>query len=398
MVQKRTKVIDTSSVRALDPKDPDTIYLGTEPLFTTQPEDNIRNITIGRGFNWYSRFFNKKDAKNILIQCLELMDKKNELKTIKKVDESNIVNSYVWLYRMKLRGLKLTEQEQNRLDQEIKRLIQTVEKPQVKLSHTRLNKEEQQPVATSNRMNVQEIMKEKTREVGGELEGMLDEFILLGAPTKHTFKPIEEIAKKNILPQHVNMLTDAWRDKLNEFTEVLTSTDEQVVEGYSNFTKAQVKNIIKFIDLVLSDLNSYINVKKVNKTPRTRKPVSVEKQVSKLKYLREFKDEAQKLDLTGLHPVKLHGSSEAWVYDTLKRKLHHYIADEYSKTFTVKGNTLVGFDNNKSQVKTLRNPSTQIKEIMGSKPAARKFFDSIKAVATIPNGRFNENLIILKAF
>ena len=37
-------------------------------------------------------------------------------------------------------------------------------------------------------------------------------------------------------------------------------------------------------------------------------------------------------------------------------------------------------------------------EIMGSKPAARKFFKDIKAVATTPKGRFNEDMIILKAF
>jgi hypothetical protein len=35
---------------------------------------------------------------------------------------------------------------------------------------------------------------------------------------------------------------------------------------------------------------------------------------------------------------------------------------------------------------------------MGSKPAARKYFKDIKAVATTPNGRFNESMIILKAF
>jgi hypothetical protein len=393
---RKNKIVDTTSVRALDPKDADTTYLGTEPLFALQPEPDLRNVAIGRAFNWYSRFFGKKDAKNILIQCLEFTNKKNEVKIIKKVEESNIINSYVWLYRMKLRGLQLTEEEETRLENEIHRLIRTVENPEVKVSQTSINKE--QVEVASNRVNVQEIMKEKTREAGGELEGMLDDFIILGAPTKHNFKPIEEVAKKNILPQHINILTDAWRNKLTEYTDVLDSTDEQVVEGYSNFSKQQIKNIIKFIELVLGDLNSYINVKKANKTPRKRKPLSIEKQVSKLKYLKEFKDEAQKLDLVSLHPVKLHGASEAWVYDTAKRKLHHYIADEYSKTFTVKGNTLVGFDNNKSQIKTLRTPSTQLKEVMGSKPAARKFFDGIKAVATIPNGRFNENLIILKAF
>jgi hypothetical protein len=35
---------------------------------------------------------------------------------------------------------------------------------------------------------------------------------------------------------------------------------------------------------------------------------------------------------------------------------------------------------------------------MGSKPAARKYFKDIKAVSTTPNGRFNEHMIILKAF
>ena len=40
----------------------------------------------------------------------------------------------------------------------------------------------------------------------------------------------------------------------------------------------------------------------------------------------------------------------------------------------------------------------QIKEIMGSKPAARKYFKDIKAVSTTPNGRFNTAMIILKAF
>ena len=58
----------------------------------------------------------------------------------------------------------------------------------------------------------------------------------------------------------------------------------------------------------------------------------------------------------------------------------------------------MGFDTAKSEVKTLRKPAEQLKEIMGSKPAARKYFSDIKAVATASNGRFNESMIILKAF
>jgi hypothetical protein len=163
-------------------------------------------------------------------------------------------------------------------------------------------------------------------------------------------------------------------------------------------SKTQVKNVIKFIDSIIADLNGYISVKQVAKKPRARKAVPVEKIVSKLKYCKAFKDDAQKIDIVSLHPSKLHNSTEAWVYDTKKRKMHHYIADEYSKCLVVKGNTLIGFDKKQSGMKTLRKPAEQLKALTGSKPAARKYFKDIKAVEAVPNGRFNVDMVILKAF
>ena len=137
-------------------------------------------------------------------------------------------------------------------------------------------------------------------------------------------------------------------------------------------------------------------MKKPGNTPRAKTRGPVDKIVKRLKYLKTFK--LEKLELASISPTKLHNCNEAWVYDTKKRKLHHYVADEYTKSLSVKGNALLGFCTKESQVKTLRKPEEQIKQIMGSKPAARKFFDSIKAVSTAPNGRFNANMIILRAF
>ena len=397
MTKKSKKVVDTTAVRALDPKDPDTKYMGTEPLFALQPDPDLRKSALMRALSWYSRFYGRKDAKDLLVQYLDLTGHKEEAKTMKKVDESELMMSWCWMARLKLRGLVLTEHEEMVLESEIGRLLKSVYKPEIKISQTSISKqtEEKEPV---NRPSVQEIMKEKAREAAGELEGLFDTYITSGVPTRHTLRPIDEVAKKNVLPQHISILTEVWKKKLDEFEAVLEGKDAQLVQGYNHLTKTQIKNIVKFIELVLNDLNSYISVKKAAKAPRARKAVPVEKQVSKLKFLKEFKDTATKLDLVSLHPVKLHGASEAWVYDTAKRKLHHYIADEYSKTFTVKGNTLLGFDTAKSEIKTLRKPNEQIKEIMGSKPAARKYFESIKSVGVQPNGRFNENMIILRAF
>jgi hypothetical protein len=357
-------------------------------MFAVQPDEDRRRVALMRSFTWYGRFYGKKDAKEFLSQYLDLRERPQEAKIMRKIDEKECINTLAWLARMELRGLELSETESNTLQNEIKRLLETVNKPEVI----------EIVVEAPTRPNIQDILKDKAREAGGELEGLFDEYITSGAGSKHTLRPIDEVAKKNVMPQHISLLTDVWKKKLNEIEEALKGTDSQLVQGYSQLNKIQLKNVVKFIELVISDLNSYISVKKAAKAPRARKAVPVEKIVAKLKYLKTFKDTASKLDLMSISPIKLHGSSEAWVYDTAKRKLHHYIADDYSKTFTVKGSTLLGFDTAQSEVKTLRKPSEQIKEVMGSKPAARKYFKDIKAVSTTPNGRFNDAMIILKAW
>lgn len=387
--KKIIKASDYSQVKTLNPRDPDTEYLGPEPMFAVQPDEDRRRVALMRSFTWYGRFYGKKDAKEFLAQYLDLRERPQEAKIMRRIDEKECINTLCWLARMELRGLELSETESDTLQKEINRLLETINKPQVIEAIV--------PDAPA-RPNIQEILKDKAREAAGELEGLFDEYITSGAGAKHTLRPMDEVAKKNVMPQHISLLTDVWKKKLNEIEEVLKGTDSQLVQGYQHLTKTQLKNIVKFIELVISDLNSYISVKKAAKAPRARKAVPVEKQVAKLKYLKTFKDTATKLDLVSISPIKLHGASEAWVYDTAKRKLHHYVADDYSKTFTVKGSTLLGFDSAQSEVKTLRKPSEQIKEVMGSKPAARKYFKDIKAVSTTPNGRFNEHMIILKAF
>ena len=384
MAIRKSKRTDDHFVRALDPRDGDTKYMGDEPFYPVQPDPSSRKVALTYGFTWYNRFYGKKDAKELLCQFLEHHNRTSEAKHIRKVHESEFLMTLCWLARMNLRGLELTEHENLVLENEIARLYKLVNKPEV------VEKE-----VVSNRPNVQEIMREKAREAAGELEGLFDEFYTTG---KASTKIVDVVAKYNVMSQHIPLIVDIWKKKQVEFEEVSETDDKELKEAYGNLGKIQLRNTIKFIEQVLSDLNSYISIKKASKAPRKKKAVPVEKIVSKLKYLKEFKDPINKLDLISVHPTKLHGASEAWVYDTAKRKMHHYVADEYSKSFTVKGNTIIGFDSHTSEIKTLRKPGEQIKEIMGSKPAARKYFKDIKAVATTPNGRFNENMIILKAF
>ncbi len=121
--------------------------------------------------------------------------------------------------------------------------------------------------------------------------------------------------------------------------------------------------------------------------------MSPEKLTAKFKYLKEFPE----LKLTSENVTKLVGATEAWLYDTKKRKLIYVVADTHINSLSVKSSALLGFDATNSVQKTLRKPAEQIKALMsGGAPAARKFFKEIKSTETKFNGRGNENLVLLR--
>ena len=251
-----------------------------------------------------------------------------------------------------------------------------------------------------NRPSIQEIMLGKLMEAGGEIDGIMDQFFEdeIKVDAKFNTAIMRVLNTYNPLPNHIPQLVDSYTKEQKEFKEVIEGKDEQLVEAYNHFNKRKLKGIINAYESMIGVLNSYQALKIKNRAKRKTKPITPEKATQKLKYQKRFECETTKLKLESIRPAELHMSKEAWCYDTAKRKLHHYIADDMGGEMFVKGNTLYGFDKSKSAIKTLRKPKEQIKEIMGSKPAARKFFDSIKAVGVQPKGRFNDQIIILKAF
>ena len=78
-------------IKALNPKDADTKYTGDEPFFAIQPDPEFRNSALARAFSWYTRFYVRKDAKELMIQYLEQNDRKQDAKVMAKAPESVVV-------------------------------------------------------------------------------------------------------------------------------------------------------------------------------------------------------------------------------------------------------------------------------------------------------------------
>ena len=374
-------------IKRLNPKGAETKYVGFEPEWKFQPSEETRNSSFANAFQWYGYHYGKKDAKDMLCQYLEHNHRAKDAKLLRGIPDSQIRLTPAWVCRMTLIGLILTEHEQCIIDDQISAMLRS--KQEIKKAEATVGEVAQQ------KLTIQDHLREKISECCGELEGMFDDFVVAGAKMSADFKPIALMRGLNISPNMVGTVSAVWELRLAEFNEVLEGTDANLVEGYSHLTKLQLKNCVKFCETVINDCNSYVQLKKVERKPRAKKAVSPEKLTRKFKFMKEFDELKLKSELV----TKLVGASEAWLYDTAKRRLIHVVADSHIGTFTVKGSAIIGFDTLATVQKTLRKPPEQIKAVVGGgKPAARKAFADIKATETKYNGRGNENLIILWAW
>jgi len=365
-------------------------YTGYEPIWedVDVTEDNRQHHLIS-GFNWYNYSFGSKDAQSFLVEYLVINKRKNEAKQFKRASDTSFTNAYGWMARMTMMGWELNEVETKQIEDAIKTSIASVP---VKVVAANADDDE-----TVNRakFNIQERMREKLAEAAGELENMLDEFIADGAKARHKFQPIVLLKTANVLPAHVGNEIKHWEDIKAEFKAAHLGKDKDLKEGYDQFTKLQLRNLIKFAELVITDYHGYVAFKKSTKKARKRKIKTPVELARKLKFMAAHKE----FDLTSLKPAKIVGAKEMFAFDVKKRKLMYFIADEYAGVLSVKNNTIDGFDKSKSVQKTIRKPKSQIAALLAaSKPNTRKAFEKTKSVETKMSGRFNENIIILKVW
>lgn len=375
--------INRASVKSMTPRHADK-YTGEEPTWTKQPVEAERRAQVIKGFNWYNYSYGKKEAAAFIVDWLNRVGQHEEAKQFKNVPEKLIKITMGWMCRMNIVGLDLNDEEEARVNAYITDVL-AAPKKEVK---------EEVAEVKDNKPNIQDRLRAKAGECAGELESMFDDFVLAGCKLTADYKPVAVMRSMNIAPQMIGDVAARWKNYLAEFEEVAAGKDADLVEGYSNFNKVQIRNIVKFAELVVNDCGTYVQIKKVERKPRKKKAVSPEKQVARYK----FATSAPDLKIVGERPTKLLGSSEVWLYNYKKRKLIHVVADAHIGSLAVKGNMLVGFSVSETTQKTLRKPAEQLKALMGaSKPNSRKIYKDIKATETKFNGRGTAWTLILKA-
>ena len=351
-------------------------------------EDNyMRDLILN--LNYYNSHSDDKEKKKWFISHYAKIDKKIAVELL-KVDEAHFRTAGV-LARMVDMGSVLHETEQTHLDTNTEKLlaqIKTRQKSQDK--QDKKDADAAKAAAPSNVISIQQRMEEKAHDLAGEIEGAIDDFVLNGC--KSEFSTKNYLLANQVAGPIAKRIGELFVGTAKEIEDAIAGIDAQLVEGYSHFNKRELKKFSEFLQGIISDCNQMVQTAKANRAPRKLKPVSPIKMTAKMKYLKEFSE----LNLKSVSPTGIIGSSEVWFYNTKYRRVGVYRAE--NGTVSVKGTTIIGFDIKESKAFTLRKPEEFFKGLAMGKRALTNALKTLKTKPSQPNGRINEETIILGAF
>jgi hypothetical protein len=241
--------------------------------------------------------------------------------------------------------------------------------------------------------SVQDRLREASLRMTEEIEDAIERFQDNPDTFDHkAFKLLNLLKGKQAKAAHARIIRDLYKPSLAELQEAYSGKDEQLKEGYSHISKKNLKKLVDFYNEIVSACEMLGQEAKVNRKPRAKKAVSKDKLIAKLK----FKKSDEQLKIVSINPADIVGAKELWVFNIKTRKLGKYIAEEFSD-LSVKGTTIINFDESKSTQKTLRKPVEQLKAFKSAgKVQLRKFLEDINAVDIKLNGRVNEETLLLR--
>ena len=346
----------------------------SEPI--TSEETYTRDFLIA--LNYYNTENNDKDKQKWLVNYVAQTDKKLAAAIAKNSDERDCRHAGI-ICRILSNGGYIAPKDMDFL----RKTIETLSKAKVK----------EPVVATTPKKNVvsiQERMDEVARTHAAEFDAAIDDFVI---NKEASFSAKAYLKSNNIAGPIAKRIGESFSRLIAELNEVLLGEDKDLVEGWSNLTKREVKKLLQFVEGMVADCNQQVQSAKTNRAPRRRKEVSPAKLVARFKMMRELPE----LKLKSVPAANIIGSSEVWYYNQKYKHIGVYKA-EAGNTLSVKGTTIIGFDVKESKRLTLRKPEEFFKGLSLGKRALNSAIKTLKTKPATPNGRFNEECILLGAF
>lgn len=406
-MKKKLKIFDRyGRVAATDEK-----FTGSEPNWDGCGEWPIDKFMKERSrmFTFYNYYCSSKDLFDDLLKWMSSNTyTKEQIKIVKSAGETCVNVVYLKLARAMNLGMLPTrddvEEYLNKMDgisnKEAHDDFQAV-KSQVDAVVRQGLREKKEKASLSNAENVVTIsplerLSNKVNEtIISELEAMIDDGHWAESQTKVIPINLTSLLKAHSIPVKGLKEVYAWLERYKiSLQNCLDRDNEFDTEGWSFLTKPGVRSRLKAIDDMITQLDKFAASNKTVRKVRKPKIKSADTQVKNLKY----KSSDENFGVSSVSPLVVPGAKTLYAFNTKTRKLIVY-ESESADGFAVKGTTLQSFDTNKSFELTLRKPDDILPIIVNkSNKQITKALDLLKTKKKTPNGRINNETILLKTF
>ena len=228
-------------------------YAGAEPKFSGV----LASSEVISTLNWYAQNKVNKDSHKY---ALTYFKKKH------KIDISSVIKSepstFGFLCRILTNGGLLPNENKIWFEEKQQQILKKVNTPAIE-------EDDDTSTATTAVINIQDRIRQKAGECIGELEGQIDDMMI------NSFSSIPEpygvMHTLNIKAPHASKINAYFLKQKVKYEEVLNTADKLLKEGYSNFTKSEIKKIMLYCDRVIAAGKKIQELSKKTRKPRKKK-------------------------------------------------------------------------------------------------------------------------------
>jgi len=348
----KPKQMSRSAIKTLDER-----AYGPEPIQVTN---------LGDALNWYNYMSDDDQSRDWFFTYVKKTYTKSDVSALRRLPKYKISKTLGNIARIIMNGNELPQKNLDYFDNSVKELVRLA-------SAIREEVDESPKPAVS----IQDRVQSKIHNLITACEEAID--------TVPDFNVYDWLVAKEVSPQAANAIREYYSKHADDH-----EPDEYDTPAMKK-SRARLK---KYWEEFVLLIDRYINNKKAVKVrkPREKKVKSAVDLVKNLK----FQKEEPSLKIVSVHPAEIIGCQQLWVYNTKYRKLTQYLAVGPAG-IQVKGTTLTGWDVESSTSKTLRKPGESLTALLSAgKVGLRSFMSNIKTTESKPNGRLNQECILLR--
>jgi hypothetical protein len=355
-------------------------HIGLETLKWNDLSEKDLQSKISETLRHYNYFYDWKDGYEWAKSWVSI-NRPHDLKNFSSAEPWRVSMTLGGMCRIHTNGANLSDKNLKWMETKIDEVVK----------HGKSNLLLKTSVARSNNS---EPYNETTSEFIGEIEDTIDLFLKDKSDEWKSYSVLEKLKSNSHTTSVAKCVVEYYTPLLTEISEVIEKKSEDLQYAYRTMRITKVKEYQKLIQKIIAESTEYIEGKKVVRKPIAKKPVSVEKQISKVNYLKE--DDA--LKLKGMDVSHIIGSNMVVLYNRSYETIS-LLNCSNPKGFSIKGTTIQDVDEKTSFKKKLRKPELQLQQFINTtKIRCNKCFSEIRTTQSEASGRLNSETLILKVY